>query len=64
MSSQKGLYNRKRPVGPCDLQAEQHRHEYTDDSHENTCDEVLLGNHLVVLTENVLGDVGFFMVML
>jgi len=61
--AQEGFKDSKLLVGPCELQAEEHGHEHTHNTHEHTGDQELLSNHLVVLGEDVLRPEVFYVVL-
>src|SRR5690606_1723132 len=61
--SQQGLKYGKGFPGPSQLHPKEQRHSNTNEPHDKTRDEILLGYHLVVLAEDVLGNKGLLMMM-
>jgi len=62
--SEKGFNDAEALIRVSELQTEQKRHEHTNDAHEHTRDQVLLGNHLVILAKNVFSDECFLMMVM
>ena len=54
--AQEGLEHAERLTRPTELKTEEDGQGHRDDSHEDSRNEELLRDHLVILTENVLGD--------
>jgi hypothetical protein len=50
-------------IGPSQLQTEQQGHTHPDDTHNNSRNQELLGDHLVIHRENVLADERFLVMV-
>ena len=61
--AQESLEDGKAFTGPAQLQSEEYRQHNGYNAHHNGGHQELLGDHLVIVRENVLRDEAFFVMM-